>query len=147
MSIIMIESSEEKRIYDFLSIMDEFFIPTLSDRVNLTDYANKVARQAINIFLVHDGVDVAHAAFYCNDEKDHNAYISSIGVLPRFHGSGVADCLLQEVSDRCLSERMLSLRLEVNDFNYKAVRFYEKHGFRSVGNHVMQKDLLGGYSS
>lgn len=141
MNFRLVESSEKERILNFFKIIDEEFIPPLSVRVKLDEYSNKLASSAVNYFLVSDGSDVAHAAFYCNDSKTNIAFISSIGVVSEFQGSGIAGHLLQKIIETCVVKRMEILRLEVDCGNLKAVKFYERHGFDFISENFMQKIL------
>ncbi|MEA3259790.1 MAG: GNAT family N-acetyltransferase [Pseudomonadota bacterium] len=143
MKLDLVEGSDSARIFQFFEIVDKEFSPPLSERVNLTVYANKLAAEAVNLFVVEGNRDIAHAAFYCNDIKFNVAYISSIAVLPNFHGSGVAGNLLDEIFERCLSKGMALLRLEVDVENLRAVKFYEKYGFQIVSDNVMQREIDG----
>lgn len=144
MTFRLVESSKKERILEFFSLIDEEFIPPLSCRVNLNDYANKLADTANNFFLVYGSADVAHVAFYCNDFRFKTAFISSIGVSPEFQGSGAAGYLLQKVIERCANERMDTLRLEVDCENVKAVNFYKSKGFRFISRNLMQKKIKNG---
>jgi GNAT superfamily N-acetyltransferase len=137
----LVEASDSARIFQFFEIVDKEFSPRLSERVNLTVYANKLAEEAVNLFMVEGDRDIAHVAFYCNDQRSKVAYISSIGVLPEFYGSGIAKSLLVKVVDKCLSEEMKLLNLEVDVENLKAIKFYEKNGFTFVSDKIMQKKL------
>jgi putative acetyltransferase len=56
-------------------------------------------------------------------------YLDQIVVAPEVWGTGVADALLQEAMR--LSPQGLDLL--VNKDNYRAIRFYEKHGFSYAG--------------
>ena len=141
MKLNCVEVSNSARIFQFFEIVNTEFSPPLGERVNLAVYANKLAERAVNLFMVEDDRDIAHAAFYCNDQHSKVAYISSIAVLPEFHGSGIAGNLLVKVVDRCLSEGMRLLNLEVDVKNLKAAKFYEKYGFRFVSDKIMQKKL------
>lgn len=142
MRLNFIEVSDSARLFQFFDSVDEEFSPALSERVNLAVYANKLAAEAVNIFVVEGGRDIAHAAFYCNDRRSKVAYLSSIGVLPEFHGSGVAGDLLVKVVDKCLAEEMKLLNLEVDVKNLKAVKFYEKYGFKFISDKIMQKNIV-----
>lgn len=141
MSFKLIEDARAERILNFLTFMDDEFYPPLRSRVNLAQYAQKLADHGINFFLRADNEDVAHAGFYCNDESSGIAFISSIAVVPQCQGSGAAVCLLHEVVAACRARRMSLLSLEVEPENAKAVRFYEKQGFRFVSARVMQKNI------
>ncbi|GAB5413438.1 MAG: hypothetical protein Cons2KO_10410 [Congregibacter sp.] len=139
MKLDFLDTSNRERILQFLNVVDKDFAPALSSRVDLGKYADKLAGDATNLFAVADGLDIAHAAFYCNDEQSKVAYLSSIGVLPRFQRSGVAGRLLEECLRRCFAKDMRRIELEVNAENKKAIRFYKKHGFRFVSDTIMQR--------
>ena len=59
-------------------------------------------------------------------------YIVSIAVAPAFRGHGVGAALLDHV-ERAYRGRSRHLFLCVSSFNPRARRFYERHGFESVG--------------
>lgn len=137
------ESSCKERIFGFLDRVDKQFSPQLSQRVDLYDYSEKLASEAINIFVLSKELDVAHAAFYCNDIINNIGYLSSIAVVPEYQGLGVAEELLEMVLDKCVAGKMTSLRLEVDARNIKAIKFYQKQGFRFYSESIMIKDLCG----
>ena len=55
-------------------------------------------------------------------------YIDQLAVAPSHQGSGVADMLMAAVKD--LSPTVLTL--DVNRDSVRAVRFYARHGFRTI---------------
>lgn len=72
----------------------------------------------------------ALAGFVTADPK--TLYLDQIVVAPEMWGSGVAGALLAEAK-RISPE---GLDLLVNKDNARAIRFYEKHGFRYAGEDV-----------
>ena len=56
--------------------------------------------------------------------------LEQIAVAPSLFGSGVGAFLLDEAKRRCPA----GLSLDVNADNRRALRFYEKHGFRRAGS-------------
>ena len=62
----------------------------------------------------------------------HSGYLDQIVVAPEFWGGDVAAHLLDA------GKRISPAKLEllVNKDNFRAIRFYEKNGFRFVGNDV-----------
>lgn len=145
---IIEKSCSEFRILEFLSSVDREFVPFLSEKVNLSQYAHKLSEQARNVFLVVDGYDVGHAAYYSNDLQSRTAFLTSICVRPGFRGSGLAEVLLGRVLLGAMNDGMKKLLLEVDKRNQAAVRFYRKHGFTDCGNSQMEcllvKDGLPG---
>jgi len=91
-----------------------------------------------NWFLDHfaamrrDGMDVV-CAFDATDEMVGfftldlgSGHIDQLATGPRHWGGGAADALIAEAKQRATN----GLKLEVNQDNPRAIRFYEKHGFR-----------------
>jgi len=68
-------------------------------------------------------------------------YIVSIAVAPAFRGLGVGAALLDHV-ERAYRGRSRHLFLCVSSFNPRARRFYERHGFESVG--ILKAFLIEG---
>lgn len=55
-----------------------------------------------------------------------------------FHGQGIAAELMNECFDIAARKKYQTMWLGVWEHNHRAQKFYEKLGFRSVGNHVFQ---------
>jgi len=55
-----------------------------------------------------------------------------------FHGQGIAAELMNECFDIAARKKYQTMWLGVWEHNFRAQKFYEKLGFRSVGNHVFQ---------
>ncbi len=72
-------------------------------------------------------IDGALAGFVTVDPK--TLYLDQIVVAPEHWGAGVARALLVEA--KRISPGGLDLR--VNKDNFRAIRFYEKHGFNYAG--------------
>jgi GNAT superfamily N-acetyltransferase len=136
------ECRSEIRILEFLLSVDREFIPPLSQKVNVPDYARKLVETATSIFLTVGEVDVGHAAYYSNDFRARTAFLTSISVKSEFRGRGLARHLLDDVIQRVINDGMEHLRLEVNPKNSGAVRFYRKHGFTNSGNSQMIRRIV-----
>ena len=139
--LVIEESCSEIRILDFLSSVDREFTPFLSDKVDLSEYAHKLVKRAHSVFLVMEGHDVGHAAYYSNDSQGREAFLTSICVKPEFRGSGLAEVLLENVLQGAMNDGMGKLSLEVDARNQVAVRFYSKHGFNDCGNNQMVRHI------
>ena len=69
-------------------------------------------------------------------------------VRSEFHGAGLAKILMEAVLSRAREKRADTLWLGVWEKNPRAIRFYEKCGFRQVGDHTFllgtdpQRDLV-----
>lgn len=58
--------------------------------------------------------------------------ILMISVLPQYQKRKVGTKLLEEFLKRTQKEKINIIELEVRTDNYKAIRFYEKHGFKKI---------------
>jgi ribosomal protein S18 acetylase RimI-like enzyme len=59
--------------------------------------------------------------------------ISKLYVMPDRHGSGLAGELIESAVTLAVEHGALTVWLGVNHLNARANRFYEKHGFQTVG--------------
>lgn len=59
--------------------------------------------------------------------------INKMYVVPGHHGSGVSTALMHACLERARESEFAAVWLGVNQENARARRFYEKHGFSSVG--------------
>lgn len=62
-----------------------------------------------------------------------SAELSKCYVHPEHHGLGAAAELMEATLDRAAGTGAAGVWLGVNSQNAKAIRFYEKNGFRKVG--------------
>jgi diamine N-acetyltransferase len=71
-----------------------------------------------------------------------------IYVTQRLHGTGLAGALMAAVLDRAGRRAAAGVWLGVWEHNPRAIRFYQRHGFVEVGDHVFvvgtdpQRDLV-----
>lgn len=115
-----------KRISSFLKAIDEIMIPRLSQRVDINEYACKLACNADTIFIKKEGEDIGSCSLYCNC---CNAFISSIAVKKEFVNNHIATKLLEEVIQHAKGRECVKISLEVYNKNIAAVRLYQKAGF------------------
>jgi ribosomal-protein-alanine N-acetyltransferase len=85
---------------------------------------------AINLVLREEGSIIGYAVAWAAAGEIH---LLSIAILPEKRGRGLADKLLDEVVERGKEKGGERVILEVRIGNAAARRFYEKRGFRHVG--------------
>ncbi len=78
-----------------------------------------------------------HSTEHCIDDENP-IELNRLYVLQEFHGRGIAEKLMNECFEIALEKQYKTMWLGVWEFNYRAARFYEKLGFKKVGNHVFQ---------
>lgn len=59
-------------------------------------------------------------------------------VAHEFHGKGIAEKLMNECFAEAKRKKFQIMWLGVWEFNFRAQKFYEKHGFSKVGKHIFQ---------
>ncbi|PGP19141.1 GNAT family N-acetyltransferase [Bacillus thuringiensis] len=58
-------------------------------------------------------------------------FIRNIGVSEKFRGTGIGEILVQKAFEYAKEIQATSVELNVLEFNKKAIRFYEKLGFKT----------------
>ena len=119
----------EAETADHLSRCDADFVPPLSGRVEISDYAQKIASKAMRFEAWSGGTLVGLVAAYCNDQKKRIAYITSVSVLREWTGKGIAANLMKQCIEHAETSGMRQISLEVASDNTPAIKLYEKSGF------------------
>jgi ribosomal protein S18 acetylase RimI-like enzyme len=68
--------------------------------------------------------------------RAHSARLYSIAVAPHMKGRGLALALMAAVENAAIGRGRLVLRLEVHERNARAIRRYEKSGYRRFGRYT-----------
>lgn len=125
------EFLEEKELYKCLNFFDNYFSPTLTERVkDLKAYTKKLINNAKNFYIItEDGEIVGFVSFYCNDLVNKTAYLTQIATNNKFKHKGIGKKLLNICIENCKEENMKLLKLEVQKNNSIAIDFYTKNGF------------------
>lgn len=119
----------EAEIANHLWCCDADFIPPLHGRVNISDYAHKIVSKAIRFEAWAGGDVVGLVAIYCNDNEHQTTYITSVSVLHKWQGSGIASQLIAQSIRHANKLGFWRIELEVDRSNVGAIKLYEKKGF------------------
>jgi putative acetyltransferase len=65
--------------------------------------------------------------------SDAEGHLRGMAVLPAWHGAGVADALLNAADHSLRARGCARISLDTTAPLARAVRFYERHGFRASG--------------
>jgi ribosomal protein S18 acetylase RimI-like enzyme len=119
-------------IESLLKQIDNDFVPSLSTRLVINEYAEKIQKNA-TIFSTHQGGELqAFIAVYCNDRSSLTAFMTILAVAQKHRNSGLASNLI-ESSIRFLKKLgFKTYRLEVYKSNTSAIKLYEKFNFMKV---------------
>jgi len=120
------------QIEEHLRACDSSFVPPLSQRVDLTDYARKLHDRATRFEAWAGGSLIGLVAAYLNDRSAPLAHVTNVSVLPRWAQRGVASKLLDRCIARATELHFEQISLEVSALSEGAVRLYERLGFVSV---------------
>jgi len=128
-----------KEIYDVQEIrgvLDQF-----SNSLNSLSRGNAYRKEMAQKFSVYGRVIILHdirdklvgfSAFYCNDTKSRQTYISMIAVDENCKRMGYGEQLISQIVDISKQNQMNKIGLEVNKKNHVAINFYMKMHFSIV---------------
>jgi ribosomal protein S18 acetylase RimI-like enzyme len=117
------------QIAKHLHACDHVFVPPLSHRVPIDDYAHRIIDKAVRFEAWEDGELVGLVAIYCNDARSRVAFITNVSVLLEWQGRGIASQLVTRCTGHANSLGFSRIELEVGQMNAVAIAFYNKHGF------------------
>ncbi len=118
-----------EEIDEHLRKCDADFVPLLSSRVKINDYAKKIVSKAMRFEAWSNGVLIGLVAAYCNDQEKGIAYITSVSLMKKWMGKGIAAHLMSQCIKHAHTLGMWQVCLEVASDNMSAIRLYEKCGF------------------
>jgi ribosomal protein S18 acetylase RimI-like enzyme/SAM-dependent methyltransferase len=127
-----INQSTTAEIAAHLSRADTLFAPSLSSRLDIHAYAQKLQEFAFRFEAWLHYELVGLVAIYCNHPDKIDAFVTSVSVLPQCQGQGIAKLLMLQCIEhvRCLG--FCRMELEVHQFNRPAVALYQKVGFNTL---------------
>jgi ribosomal protein S18 acetylase RimI-like enzyme len=115
-------------VHAHLTCCDADFTPPLSARLDLRDYAAKLAERAARFEAWDGGRLVGLVAAYVTPGAPA-AFITNVSVVSELRGRGVAAALVADCIDRARGSGAATLTLDVATADKAAGRFYEKLGF------------------
>jgi ribosomal protein S18 acetylase RimI-like enzyme len=125
---------------------DATFKPSLSSRVEIRAYAEKLHGKAVR-FEAWSGEElVGLVAGYCNQPNWGKSFVTSVSVLPKSQGLGIAGQLMQQCIEHMQGLGFAQMELEVDLHSLPAVSLYKRLGFatlRSSGSVLTMGMTLG----
>lgn len=96
----------------------------------INQFAQKLSKHAeVILLLSEEKYIIGFEAFYANNSKTKEAFLSLIAVEEQYRGDDYAQKLLSKCFDICSQRGMVQLKLEVNKSNDRAIAFYKKNDF------------------
>lgn len=132
-TVITLEQAKEKIEYVISECANSLFDQSINNANDIDKLAGKYETHGIVYVAYLGDKPVGMIAFYCNDIKTYQAYLSMIVVKNSYHSLGIGGRLLNEMIRTCTEKKFMTIKLEVNTTNKKAISFYEHRGFVRSG--------------
>lgn len=116
-------------VYRFLVETDNEFPAPLSKKVNLTDYALKLAHFSEFSFCIEDHSIAGMISCYMN--RPPIAFISNVCIRSNYQNMGVFKRLFSNLTTHLKSKGFSIVHLEVSDANIIAQKAYLSVGFQA----------------
>ena len=131
----LIEELRERFVPFHLSLGTDF--PEEYDREamdrNMKKFLARAGKGAMRIFLARDRISERYVGFcMATLDPEGEGMIESFLVLDECRGSGIGTRLFQNALDWLEARSAVSIKLNVLPRNVRAIRFYERFGFRPL---------------
>lgn len=140
-------SAHHHVLVSHLSRCDPDFVPRLSMRVTIDEYATKLEQHADRFEAWVSDQLVGVVAVYCNDPGLEEAFVTSVSVDPVARHRGVASLLLHHALEHAAGLGFRRAALQVDRSNGRAMALYSRAGFieasRDDGVLRLVKNLSG----
>lgn len=128
-----------QNIYDHLINCDKYFIPYLSNKVDINEYSIKIKKNGITFEAWYQNKLIGLIAVYFNDKEYLTAFITNVSIEIKYAGKGIASKLMELCIDYAVKNNYKSILLEVAKNNDKAIKLYEKYDFKNLD---VKQDLI-----
>jgi len=119
----------QNEIYLHLLDCDKFFIPKLSEKVNISEYSEKIFNKAINFEAWDNERLIGLVSMYINEEDTSFGYITNVSIINEYKNRGIASNLLKKCIKYSKDINLNWISLKVDTKNVSAVNFYNKFNF------------------
>ena len=127
-----VNQSSAAEIVAHLLCANVSFEPSLSSRVDIHAYAQKLQDRAVRFEAWLDEELVGLVASYCNQTDKGKAFVTSVSVLPQCQGQGIAVRLMRQCIEHVQGLGFRQIELEVDHRSLPAVALYQKFGFNTL---------------
>lgn len=117
------------QIISLMKQVDKEFSPSLSEKIDIESYVNKIIDHAVLFQILERGVLVGFLALYCNDTSCKVAYVTMVAIDKACRGKGLATSLIHIAIKYAKRAGFEKLSLEVYKSNHSALQLYKKLGF------------------
>ncbi len=99
----------------------------------LTHATLKQRMKSMCVLVAVDDANHVLGTIACVPTEPHEGHLRGMAVLPQRHGCGIADQLLQAAEHELRGRGCSRIKLNTTEPLKRAVRFYERNGFRPSG--------------
>lgn len=124
-----VNQASAEQLLAHLRACDADFSPSLSARVHMGRYAEKINQNAVRFEAWAACELVGLVAMYCNDHSTGVAFITHVSVLLTWQGKGIASVLVAQSIEYAWASGMKCIKLSVHRDNGPALALYRKLGF------------------
>lgn len=139
-----LNQSNFNHIHDHLVQCDMYFMPKLSETLNIGKYAKKIQESAIRVEAWSEQRIVGLVAFYFNQDELFS-FITNVSVNDEYKGKGIAKKLIEKTILKAHELKCLNIKLEVNKANIHAIKLYELFDFvilKEINDNYLMKKIL-----
>lgn len=128
---IRVIQDREKKKDAILKCESVYMLRSLS-KIDFSTFFSKIDSNAEFIVASSNDGILGYAAMYANNQKTQEAYISLLEVYQEYQGLHIGKRILKKCKLIAKEKQMANIRLEVLKENYRAIKFYEKNGFKKI---------------
>ena len=120
---------DKETVKNIIIKYDELFTKSVVKSQNFDELIDKIRCNANVISVCINGQAAGYCAYYMNDFESREAYIMLIAVDEDFQANHLGTIMLDYIKAVAVINGFIGIRLEVQDNNIKAIRFYEHNNF------------------
>tara|TARA_B100000586_G_C19988251_1_gene375111 strand:+ start:271 stop:729 length:459 start_codon:yes stop_codon:yes gene_type:complete len=136
-----IKNAKKNDILCHLNTCNDYFTPSLSSRVKLNTFSEKIYSSAISFEAWNENILIGLVSCYFN--KNKTGFINHASVIREFHKMGIFKKLLNSCINYGKELKFQSIKLEVEKENHIAKNIYLNLGFKflSLNNNFISMQL------
>ncbi|MEX2511940.1 MAG: GNAT family N-acetyltransferase [Cyclobacteriaceae bacterium] len=89
------------------------------------------------LLAIENGKVLGFTSFEIGFDGKTSLKIHKLYLLPEAQGKGIGKIMLQQIGEVGLKNQSTHMILNVNRYNHKAIQFYEKWGFKIIGEELI----------
>jgi ribosomal protein S18 acetylase RimI-like enzyme len=115
----------------------------INDANNMDFYAIKLNSELVGTFTIETKMPSGYLKYGCINWQNPGLsafYIHRLAVLPLFQGKGIGTWCLQQIENFATNRNYFAVRLDAVKINQKLLKFYEKSGYKKVGEMIFNPE-------